>query len=184
MTYPSNPIPGRPQRTPGRPLSTPGRPKRTPAGHCPPLAGHCPPRAGRVPSRRSWFRAPAYNSAGCSTRQLRHAVPSDNFNRLLRQAIWQSAPADNFNSQLRQAIWQSAPADNFDRQLRQAIWQSAPPVRRSGQRAGCLPTRGRPCSSRRSWFRAPAYNFADCSTRQLRHAVPSDSFNGLLRQAI
>ena len=62
-----------------------------------------PTRGSTSCRRRTWFRAPVYNSADCAARQLRHAVPLDSFNGLLRQAIWQSTPSDNFNRLLRHA---------------------------------------------------------------------------------
>jgi hypothetical protein len=84
-------------------------------------------------SRRTWFRAPAYN-----------------FNSQLRQTTSTDCSSRPFGSQLRQ----TTSIDSSDTQLGLIV----PPVRRSGQRAGCLPTRGQPCSSRRS-SRRPAPGF-------------------------
>jgi hypothetical protein len=134
LTYPSNPI----QAGPSAP-----RPATVYPG---PATVH--PRPATV------HPGPAVFPAAAPGFELRHTtlqtVPPDSSGTQFRQTASADCSTRPFGSQLRQ----TTSIDCSDTQPGLIV----PPVRRSGQRAGCLPTRGQPCSSRHS-SRRPATGF-------------------------
>ena len=114
---------------------------------------------------------PAVFPAAAPGFELRHTtlqtVPPDSSGTQFRQTASADCSTRPFGSQLRQTASTDSSARPFGSQLRQTtsidssgtlLGLIVPPVRRFGQRAGCLPTRCQPCSSRRSSRRtAPGF---------------------------
>lgn len=137
MTYPSNPIP----------------------------AGPSAPRPATIHPGPAVFPAAALGFEPRHT--TLQTVPPDSSGTQFRQTASTDCSARPLCSQLQQATSTDCSARPFGSQLLQTTSTDSsgtqpglivPPVRRSGQRACCLPTRGRPCTSRRPW-RRPAPGF-------------------------